>query len=79
MDNMTLKIPAAIKEKLINYSTRKGVSKSEVVREALVEYFEKEKLEKQGTFYDLAKDLAGSIKSSPDLSINKKHLSGYGK
>ena len=78
MDTLTLKIPDVIKEKLKTYSRRKGLSRSEIVRNALLDYFERDDLEKQGTFYDLAKDLAGSVKGSSDLSTNKEYLSGYG-
>ena len=79
MDTLTLKIPGSIKEKLKNYSMRKGITKSEIVRHALLDYFNSDDLAKQGTFYDLAKDIAGSVKSKSDLSTNKKYLSEYGK
>ena len=79
MDTLTLKITGAIKEKLKTYSKRKGLSRSEIVRNALLEYFDRDELDKQGTFYDLAKDLAGSVKGSSDLSSNKDYLSGYGR
>ena len=78
MDTLTLKISGAIKEKLKTYSRRKGLSRSEIVRNALLDYFNKDDLENQGTFYDLAKDLAGSVRGKSDLSTNKEHLSGYG-
>lgn len=78
MDTLTLKIPDIIKEKLKTYSRHKGLSRSEIVRNALLEYFAKDGLEKQGTFYDLAKDLAGSANGPSDLSSNKKYLDGYG-
>ena len=78
MYTLTLKIPEIIKEKLKTYSKSKGLCKSEIVRKALLDYFDKDEFEKQGTFYDLARDLAGSVKAEPDLSINKKHLSEYG-
>lgn len=78
MVTLTLKISEGIKEKLKTYSRKKGVSKSEIVRNALIDYFERDDLEKQGTFYDLAQDLAGSVKAASDLSTNKEHLSGYG-
>jgi predicted DNA-binding protein len=79
MDTLTLKIPGSIKEKLKSYSKNKGISKSEIVRNALLDYFDSDDLERQGTFYDLAKDLAGSVKAPSDLSTNKKYLSEYGK
>ena len=78
MDTLTLKISKGIKEKLKTYSRKKGLSKSEIVRNALIDYFERDDLEKQGTFYDLAQDLAGSVTAASDLSTNKEHLSGYG-
>lgn len=78
MTTLTLKIPDIIKEKLKIYSKRKGLSRSEIVRNALLEYFDQDQFEKQGTFYDLAEDLAGSIQGSSDLSVNKEHFNGYG-
>lgn len=74
MDILTLKIHDSIKEKLESYSKRKGISKSEIVRNALIDYFNRDDLERQGTFYDLAKDIAGSVKAPADLSTNKKYL-----
>jgi len=79
MYTLTLKIPDIIKEKLKTYSKHKGLSKSEIVRNALLDYFDKDDFKKQGTFYDLAEDLAGSVKATSDLSANKKYLSSYGK
>ena len=78
MDTLTLKIPGVIKEKLRTYSKRKGLSRSEIVRNALLDYFDRDDLEKQGTFYDLAQDIAGSVKSTSDISTNEEYLSGYG-
>ena len=78
MDTLTLKVSSGIKEKLKTYSKRKGLSRSEIVRNALLDYFERDDLDKQGTFYDLAQDLAGSVNSKSDLSTNKKNLAGYG-
>jgi predicted transcriptional regulator len=78
MDTLTLKISSAIKEKLKTYSKRKGLSRSEIVRNALLDYFERDDFDKEGTFYDLAQDLAGSINTNSDLSTNKKYLTGYG-
>ena len=79
MDTMTLKIPDFIKEKLKNFSKKKGLSKSEIVRNALIEYLDKDDVIKKGTFMDLAMDLAGSVDEKPDLSTNKKYLEEYGK
>ena len=72
MDTLTLKIPGAIKEKLNTYSKRKGLSKSQIVRNALLEYFEASDLAKQGTFYDLAQDPVPTYL----LAVRKKPKSG---
>jgi len=79
MDILTLKIPSTIKEKLLTYSRRKGITKSEVVREALLEYFNREDTEEDGTLYDLSKDIAGSVKGPKNLSTNKDYFEGYGR
>jgi predicted transcriptional regulator len=79
MDTLSLKIPKAVRERLYTYAKRTGLSRSEVVRKALVEFFEKDEVKKEGTLYDLAGDLAGSVKGPRDLSTNKEHLSGYGR
>ena len=42
MNTMTLKIPDVIKEKLKNFSRKKGLSKSEIVRNELIEYLDKD-------------------------------------
>ena len=60
MNTLTLKIPDFIKEKLKSYSKRKGLSRSEIVRNALLEYFDRDDLEKQGTFI------------SPNFAANSK-------
>lgn len=78
MYTLTLKIPEIIKEKLKTYSKSKGLSKSEIVRNALIDYFDKDDFKKQGTFYNMAEDLAGSIEGPSNLSVNKDYLSKYG-
>ena len=43
MDILTLKIPEHAKNQLDNYAQDRGISKSQVVREALVQYFADDK------------------------------------
>jgi predicted transcriptional regulator len=78
MNTLTLKVPEGIKEKLTTYSKKKGISRSEIVRNALLDYFDKDDLGREGSFLDLAKDLAGSVNGRPDLSSNKESFRGYG-
>ncbi len=79
MYNITIKIPQVVKEKLQAYSVNKGVSKSEIVRTALLEYLEKEDFRFEGSFLDIAGDFAGSEEGPEDLSTNKKYLDDLGK
>lgn len=78
MDTLTLKVPEIIKTQLNSAAKKQGLSKSDIVRQALVEYFSKGTMTVSSSFLDLAEDLAGTIKASDDLSTNKKHLEGYG-
>ncbi len=76
---MTLKIPDVLRKKLKNFSQKKGMSKSEIVRNALIEYLDKDDVINKGTFMDLAMDLAGSVDEKSGLSTDKKYLKEYGK
>lgn len=79
MSTITLKVPEVLNTQLNSYSRQKGLSKSEIVRIALNEYFSKDSTQSSSSFLDLSGDLAGSIEAPSDLSINKKYLEGYGK
>ncbi len=79
MDTLTLKVPDIIKEKLKLISEKKGVSRSEIVRNALLEYFSHDELGEKGSFLDFSKDLAGSVAGPSDLSTNKDYFERYGK
>ncbi|NIR53150.1 ribbon-helix-helix protein, CopG family [candidate division KSB1 bacterium] len=79
MKTLTLKLPEILDARLSTLARKKGLSRSEVVRRALMEYFSNDDADDSGTFLDLARDLAGSIEGPRDLSTNKTHLEGYGK
>jgi metal-responsive CopG/Arc/MetJ family transcriptional regulator len=79
MNTITLKVPDNIKEKLNTFSKKKGLSKSEIIRNALLEYLDKDDLFKQGSFMDFAADLAGTVNDKSDLSTNKDYLNEYGR
>lgn len=56
-------------------------TKNEILVYALqlyIEYLEKKFSVTNRSFYELTKDLAGSIEGAPDLAHNKKHLEGFG-
>jgi hypothetical protein len=56
-------------------------TKNEILVYALqlyIEYLEKKSSANNHSFYELTKDLAGSIEGAPDLAHNKTHLKGFG-
>lgn len=80
MQNVSLKLPDLLYEKIDVAAHEKHTTKSEVIREALDYYFSKGSHAKHPpSFYDLTKRYCGCIKNAPkDLSHNKEHLDGYG-
>lgn len=79
MKTLSLKLPEILESQLDIFARKNGMSKSEMVRHALFEYFSREDVIRSGSFLDLARDLAGSIKGPSDLATNKDYLEGYGK
>ncbi len=79
MKTLTLKLPEILQIRLSIIAKKNGLSRSEVVRRALMEYFSHNAADTPGSFLDLSRDLAGSIEGAPDLSTNKDHFNGYGK
>jgi Ribbon-helix-helix protein, copG family len=58
----------------------RGVSKSDLVREAIAEYLVESDAPAPGSFLAAAADLAGCLDGGPDdLSYNPEHLADYGK
>jgi predicted transcriptional regulator len=78
MHTLTLKVPELLHTRLNRYAKQKGLSKSEIVRLALQNYFSQEAGVRGASIYDLAQDLAGSVEAPADLSANKANLEGYG-
>ena len=79
MQTLSLKLSDPLEAQLTERASDTGRSKSELVREALIEFFRKENDGGVGSCFDLARDLAGCVEGPPDLSSNPKHLSGYGR
>jgi ribbon-helix-helix CopG family protein len=77
MKTLTLRIDAALDRWLTEEAKRLGRSKSEIVREAIVQ---QRNGKKPLSLHDKMKDVCGIIKGAPrDLSTNmKKYLKGFG-
>ena len=79
MNTICVKVPHSLKLRMERESTRRGLSKSRVIRDALERAFGQRRQMPGATVFDLTKDLCGSVRGGPrDLSSNKKHLDGYG-
>ncbi len=79
MRTISLKLSDALLQRLEEESQLRRVNKSALVRTALEREFAASNSEKGESCYDLARDLAGSVKSLPqDIATNPKYLEGFG-
>jgi metal-responsive CopG/Arc/MetJ family transcriptional regulator len=74
MRTVTVKLPEDLDQMLELLAKRQGLTRSEVIRQAL-RAFTKERAQSVG---DLAADLAGSIEGPTDLSTSSEHMTGHG-
>ena len=74
---VTVKIPAELEYQLRETAAESGETASNVVREALAEYFAKPQRIRKGNALQLLGDLAGSLEGPSDLATNKRHLKVY--
>lgn len=79
MKSISLKLDPALERRLTETARRRGVTKSSVVRAALLSFLESGTSPGGLSAYDLAKDLCGSVAGPGDLSYNKAHMEGFGK
>jgi hypothetical protein len=78
MERINVRVERKLKQRLEIEAQEKGVSLSEIVRQALHEHIERQTPGE--SCYDLAKRLGvlGSAKGLPsDLSTNPKHMEGF--
>ncbi|MDZ4687803.1 MAG: ribbon-helix-helix domain-containing protein [Planctomycetaceae bacterium] len=78
-DRLSIRLPEQLQQNLADISARTGRSESQLVREALAEFFARHA--RQPTCYDLAAEagLIGCIDSGVgDLSTNTDHMEGFG-
>jgi predicted transcriptional regulator len=78
MRTISLRLPDALLTELEREAKARGVTKSAVVRESL-ETVLRRRPRRAATCFDLARDLAGSVKGLPrDLAHNPKYMEGFG-
>ena len=76
MKTITIKLPEALEEQVAHEAQRQGVSKSSLVREALVIYLGTETGNESAL--DLIRDLVGTVDAPSDLSTNPKYFEDFG-
>ncbi len=80
MNTISLKLPDRLLELLESESRARRTTKSSLVRECLEKTLAAPPAGGRVTCYDLAGDLAGSVKGLPrDLATNPKYLEGFGR
>lgn len=83
MQTISLKLPDDLLANLESEAKARRVTKSRLVRESLRESLERASRTPRGggaSCYDLARDLAGTLKGLPkDLAGNPKYMEGFGR
>jgi hypothetical protein len=79
MRTISVKLPDELLAQLARQAKSRRVSKSSLVRESLVKGLFEHPSTTAGSCFDLARDLAGSVKGLPrDLADNPKYMEGFG-
>ena len=79
MDTISLKLPKSLLERLKEEARGRGTSRSKIVRDCLEERLLKPKRGRKLSCYDLARDLAGSMRGPRDVATNRKYMEDFGK
>ena len=80
MSTISLKLPDRLLELLEEESRARRTTKSSLVRECLEKALGARPPGGEASCYDLARDLAGSVKGLPrDLATNPKYMEGFGR
>jgi hypothetical protein len=79
MQTISLKLPDDLLALLESEAEARRVTKSLLIRESLEKALRTQSRAGEPSCYDLARDLAGSVKGLPeDLAENPKYMEGFG-
>ena len=79
MQTISLKLPDDLMAQLASEARVMRVTKSQLVRDAVEKALRKQPEGGPVSCYDLARDLAGTVKGLPkDLADNPKYMEGFG-
>ncbi|MFN0170884.1 MAG: CopG family transcriptional regulator [Bryobacteraceae bacterium] len=80
MQTISLKLTDELLAQLESEAKARGMTKSSLVRESLERVLRKESPAGAVSCYDLARDLAGTVKGLPeDLADNPEYMEGFGR
>lgn len=80
MTTITCKIPEKLDAEMEAIVEKRGISKSEFVREAIEHNLQQQKKQVRLSAYDVMKEACGIIKGGPcDLATNPKYMKGFGR
>ena len=80
MTTISLKLPDGLLAQIEREAKVKHVTKSQVVRESLEKALNQNQAASHGSCYDLARDLAGSVKGLPrDIAVNPRYMDDFGR
>jgi predicted transcriptional regulator len=80
MQTISLKLPDDLLFQLDSQAKARRMTKSSLVRESLEKTLRNRPAAAAASCYDLARDLAGTIKGLPtDLAVNPKYMDDFGK
>ena len=80
MTTITCKLPEALDAELEAVAEKRGVSKSEVVREAIEANLPEQRRRAELTAFDMMKSACGILQGGPsDLATHPRHMEGFGR
>lgn len=79
MRTLTLRLPDELASKLTARARFEKTTQAAVLRGALADYLVEMPAPREGSFLDLAGDLAGCLEGPGDLSYSRKYFDGYGR
>ena len=78
MNTISLKVSDALAAELATAASRRGVSKSELVRAAIRALLREDEGIRRGSSLSPVSHLVGAFSGPADLSVNKQYLEGLG-
>jgi predicted transcriptional regulator len=79
MRTISLKLPDDLMADLVNAARERRMTKSSLVRESLEKALRRQPTTRSVSCYDLARDLAGTVKGLPEgLADDPKYMRGFG-